>query len=65
MKYICEFLRTNRYVFNIDISWNTIQPDHWKEFLQLLSEDKRLRSVNICWNNIVPHESDHRMKKLK
>jgi hypothetical protein len=60
MPLLCQFLRTNKHITHVDVSWNKLPAEAWRPFLKLLRENRRLKSVNMSWNDIVPRHSSSR-----
>lgn len=57
IKTLENLLKTQRYLIEIDISWNSLVPHFAKSLLQVLSENKRLHFINLSWNNITNSEA--------
>ena len=60
MPLICKFIETNKFICNIDLSWNRLTPETWKPFLTVLRKNRKLKTVNLSWNFLVEHESNSR-----
>jgi len=54
MTNLCSFIATNKYIECLDVSWNRLMPDKWLGFLTHLEGDRRLRDVNLSWNQLLP-----------
>ena len=38
---------------DLDLSWNDLIPLHFNPLLEVLAENKTLRSLNLSWNMII------------
>ena len=50
---LCDFVATSRYLEELDLSWNQLQPNQMMPILETLSVNIRLKSVNLSWNLLV------------
>lgn len=47
MPLVCQYLKTNAQLSHLDISWNKLKPEWWTEFLGVLAEDRKLKSLSL------------------
>lgn len=38
---------------DLDISWNDLIPQHFTPFLEVISRNRMLKSLNLSWNSII------------
>ena len=48
-----EFIKNNKYIDTIDISWNNIFPKNFRPFLEYLKDCRKIKSLNLSWNQLV------------
>lgn len=42
----------SRNLIELDISWNNLSPDLLRSLFAVMSENRKLQSVNVSWNSI-------------
>jgi len=50
---LCEFISSSRYIESIDISWSNRSPQDFDRVLELLRDNRKLKFVNLSWNQLV------------
>ena len=56
-KVLESLLKTQRFLIDIDISWNQLMPHFSKSLLTVMAENRRLQFINLAWNNITNSEA--------
>ena len=52
----CEFVKLNRSLIEIDISYNDLRMKTIYHFIEAISKDRKLLNVNLSWNRIMDPE---------
>ena len=50
---ISELVRSNKCIAHLDLSWNNAPVEHWTEFLETISTNRKLKFLNLSWNTLV------------
>ncbi len=53
LKKIIPFIKSSRYLIELDLSWNTFRNKNLIEFFDAIGDNKQLQSLNISWNNLI------------
>lgn len=49
---LCKTVEQMKYLVSLDISWNFLLPGQMQNMLEILSKNRRLKDINLAWNNI-------------
>ena len=49
---LCKTLQQMKYLVSLDVSWNHLLPNQIQNLMEVLSKNRKLRDVNLSWNNI-------------
>lgn len=53
MNKIAKFVDESSTLEDLDLSWSDIIPIHFGPLLEVLSRNKKLKSLNLSWNMII------------
>ena len=53
MNKIARFVDESTTLEDLDLSWSDVIPHHFVPLLEVLSRNRKLKSLNLSWNMII------------
>lgn len=54
MEHICDYLERAYWLEDLDISFNNFRSENFRRFMQILSKNRSLKTLNLSMNPILP-----------
>ena len=53
-EYLCQFLKSNKSIKNLRLSWNSFMPKQIIEVMNLIKRRKTIEFLDLSYNNLAP-----------
>ena len=53
IEIVTRFVKMSDFLEDLDISWNDLIPIHFPPLLDVISKNRRLKSLNLSWNTMI------------